>query len=304
MQIALLVPRFAATAYYHKRLPADLQSSSLQAILDKANRWAREVYAPALERRESVNPLTPAEREAIITELARYAGVKRTLVDSQTLTLPGFTFTEHLLEDKGLDLGRYDGRMTASRDVSKIPWTTFIDPSLSRVMDVMQGTSPTMIRYFRSELQYKSDLVYRGPFGGAYPAPSSPNGDWMASSWARGQEPQGVPAYFPPPPGAGPSATVPLISPLRRAMELNPHLRILVMTGMYDHAAPGIGCDLVAYSVSLVDAKLRDRIRARCYPGGHMMYTDKGARQQLKRDMAELIASAWQPQNSQSGALP
>jgi carboxypeptidase C (cathepsin A) len=118
MSSALVVPRYAATAYYHKRLPADLQSGTLQDALRKATEWARNSYAPALARRDS---LTPEQREAIITQLVRFSGVKPNLVDPKTLMIPGSDFTDRLLEDQGLDLGRYDSRMTARRNVATTP---------------------------------------------------------------------------------------------------------------------------------------------------------------------------------------
>jgi hypothetical protein len=184
--------------------------------------------------------------------------------------------------------------MVARRDVTKTPWTTTVDPSLSPVMDLMQGTSPTLIRYLRLELEYKSDLLYRGPFGGAYPAPTTPNGDWMALAWSSNQ-PAGVPAHEAAAPGGGSSGAggesspaIPLVPPLRKAMTLNPAMRVLVMTGLYDNAAPGVGCEPTEYSVSLIDAPLRNRVKVACYVGGHMMYTDTAARREMKRDMAAL----------------
>jgi carboxypeptidase C (cathepsin A) len=296
METALLVPRFTTAAYYHKRLPPELQAGTLQQAIDAANDWARDTFALALERRESVNPLTAAERDAIITELARYSGIKPTLIDPKTLEIPSAIFTDQLLQDQGIDLGRYDTRMTAHRDVAKVPWTTTRDPSLVPVLDLMQGTLPPLIHYLRSDLHYENDLLYRGPFGGAYPAPKRPDGDWMEAHWAQGEDPKGVPAYDPAPPeGASESAgaaTIPLISPLHRAMELNPSLRVVVMTGMYDGAADGVGCDLAAYNASLLDVALRGRVDTRCYAGGHMMYTDKLARQEMKRDVEALVRGA------------
>ncbi|HXY32078.1 MAG TPA: hypothetical protein VEI06_15320 [Gemmatimonadaceae bacterium] len=289
MDDALQVPMFTRTAHYHKRLPAELQSLPMEQAVAKSDQWARTTYALALERRESVNPLTQAQRDSIVARLAYFAGVKPSLVDAKTLTLSEATFTEHLLQDQGLDLGRYDSRMTAKRDVTKIPWTTLVDPSLSAVIDVMQGTSPPMLRYFQNELEYKSDMVYRGPFGGAYPAPARLNGDWMEESW-KGPAPEGVPAHAL---GLDDSAekpeNVPLIPPLQRAMQEDSTMRILSVNGAYDTLTT---CDDVAYRVSLIEPPMRERVTFKCYIGGHMMYTDKLARQELKRDMAALVRGA------------
>jgi carboxypeptidase C (cathepsin A) len=290
MWAALLVSRFTATAYYHQKLPADLQSGTLEQALKAANSWARTEYASALDHPENI---TKEQRDTIIAQLVRFSGVKPKVVDPRTLMISGSEFTDRLLEDQGLDLGRYDSRMTARRDVAKIPWTPTIDPSLSPVIDLMQGTSPSMIRYLRSDLKYKTDQAYLGPFGGAYPAPTIPNGDWMSTNWARGgNQPAGVPAYEAAPGGGrrggtsdGQPASIPLIPPLRKAMELNPSMHVLVLTGLYD----SIGCERTAYSFSLIDPPFRDRVKAACYVGGHMMYSDKEARQHMKHDMAELV---------------
>lgn len=68
-------------------------------------------------------------------------------------------------------------------------------------------------------------------------------------------------------------------------------MHVILMTGMYDDAADGVGCDLAAYTVSMVDPELRGRVESRCYAGGHMMYTDKVAREQMKRDVKRLVTS-------------
>ena len=56
------------------------------------------------------------------------------------------------------------------------------------VLDIMQGTAPAVISYLRDTLQFKSDLMYAGPFGEAFqPAPLTavapqiwgPFSDWM-----------------------------------------------------------------------------------------------------------------------------
>jgi len=69
-------------------------------------------------------------------------------------------------------------------------------------------------------------------------------------------------------------------------MQEDPALRILVVNGEYDTLTT---CDDTYYAVSIIEAPLRERVTVKCYIGGHMMYTDKLARQDLKRDMAALV---------------
>jgi carboxypeptidase C (cathepsin A) len=302
MATASRVSGFTAVAYYHKKLPTDLQSGSLEEAMQKASTWARNEYAPALDKLDS---LTLEQRVAVITQVARFCGVNPTLVDPKKLTLSTAVVTEHLLQSEGEDLGRYDARMVRRRDITKIPWTTFNDPSLAPVIDIMQGTSPTLLRYLRGDLGYKNDLLYRGPFGEAYPAPKKPSGDWMETKFNEKETPAGVTAYSVLPgadsdrePGQERSADVPLVTPLRRAMELDPALRVIVMIGLYDSP----GCEPERYSVSLIEASLKDRFKLSCYVGGHMMYTDTAARREMKRDMAELERAGDHQETGRSAA--
>ncbi|HEU4994899.1 MAG TPA: hypothetical protein VFT29_08765 [Gemmatimonadaceae bacterium] len=61
-------------------------------------------------------------------------------------------------------------------------------------------------------------------------------------------------------------------------------LRTFVAAGLYDSHN---SCPLIAYHVSRLEPALRANVSVRCYEGGHMMYEDRAARVQLKRDMAK-----------------
>ena len=162
---ALNIPMYAAAAHYHRRLPADLQSLSRDEAIAASEAWARQEYAPALAR---LDALEPTERNAIRQGVARYTGVAAEYIGPETLVLEGTAFADRLLDSESLELGRYDYRMTfARRDLSR-GWAPTRDPSLVPMLDLMQGTSVPMIRYFRNTLGYHSDLLYRGPFGGAF----------------------------------------------------------------------------------------------------------------------------------------
>src|SRR5262249_58787673 len=44
----LYLPTYTATAWYHKKLPADLQGQDLRTVLDAAKKWASGDYSRAL----------------------------------------------------------------------------------------------------------------------------------------------------------------------------------------------------------------------------------------------------------------
>ena len=302
LSTALMLERYNVTAFHHKRLAADLQRD-FAASRRQAEAWARNEYANALAR---VDSLTPAQRSAITAQLARFSGVDTSLVNARALTIPAATFTDRLLADQKIEIGRYDTRMTTpARNLESVAWEPTTDPSLRPMLDLMQGTSVDLIRYLRNDLGYKSDLLYAGPFGEGYPGSTAYRGDWMALKWNRpnpadtagrgggggrgeaagggrgeagggGRGRGGAVANAP--------ATPP---PLRQAMTMNPRMRVLVMSGLYDTVVPT--CATMDEMVARIDASLKSRVESRCYAGGHMMYTDLEPRREMQRDAARFV---------------
>jgi carboxypeptidase C (cathepsin A) len=276
---ALDVSMFAATAYYHKRLSADLQSLPRDEVVRRAAEWARSTYAPALAKRDS---LATADRAALLATLHRYTGIDLHDVDQRTLIIQKAEFSDRLLADRGLELGRYDSRMTIASRPRGAVWSPLRDPSLLPMIDLMQGTSRLFNSYVRDTLQYRNDLLYRGPFGGAFhPLPLATNGagfaeDWMSNMWNRGGRGRGE--------AEGPNAEIP---PLRHALDLDPKLRVMNMKGIYDAS-----CAAMDETVSRVEPYLKARISNRCYVGGHMMYSDLETRRAMQRDFDEFVHDA------------
>ena len=99
----------------------------------------------------------------MIAGLVRYTGLDAKFIDPKKLVVAKGDFTDHLLEDKGLELGRYDSREVLPRRQPGQQWGPRQDPSLRPMVDLMEGSSPPLIRYLRDTLGYHSDLLYRGP---------------------------------------------------------------------------------------------------------------------------------------------
>jgi carboxypeptidase C (cathepsin A) len=252
-------------------LAADLQGNE-QDAMRKAEAWARTEYAAALARRDS---LSPGDRAAIVEQLRRFTGVDSSLVDQKTLTISPNALTNRLLIDRNLELGRYDTRTSVRRSADTTTWQPTTDPSLRPVLDLMLGTSVPLIRYLRNELGFRSDLLYQGPFGEGYPGSTAFRGDWMSTRWGRGG------AATPPAAPTTPTA------PLQTAMTIDPSLRVLVLGGLYDTVVPT--CASIDEAIARIDPTIRPRFSARCYPGGHMMYTDKTVRADMKRDVTAFL---------------
>jgi carboxypeptidase C (cathepsin A) len=276
---ALGVTLYTATAWHHHRLPPDLQALPQDQAVARAAAWARGDYAPALAR---AGELSADERARVTAELARWSGVDPKVIDAKTLRLSKDTVMDAMLADRGLELGRYDSRLaTPRRDPAKV-WGPREDPSLLPMIELMEGTSAPLIRYLRDDLGYRSDLLYRGPWGGSFhPDPFKPTGpvlkdDWMAAMWDHGA------AMRPAARGEAEGAVEP--SPLGAAMTAEPGLLVWSVEGLYDGS-----CAAREEAIAETPQPLRARVRASCYPAGHMVYTDKAVRARMQQDFTAFV---------------
>src|SRR5690242_1856787 len=89
---ALRLPYFAATAWYHKMLPADLQSKDLTDMLPEVENFTMNELIPALAKGSM---LTGAEKENIATKMSRYSGLSQKVILQHNLVIPyGFFWKE------------------------------------------------------------------------------------------------------------------------------------------------------------------------------------------------------------------
>ncbi len=117
------MPSYASTAWYHKKLPADLQQRDLHGLLRDVEQFAAGPYATALGKGDSISP---QERQSILDQLTRFTGLDRSLVDEDNLRITQWVFCRELLRSQRLMVGRLDSRFTGpeSLDRAKKPTTT------------------------------------------------------------------------------------------------------------------------------------------------------------------------------------
>jgi len=150
---ALLLPHYAATAWYHGRLPSDLQSGDLYDFLAEVEEFTVEEYIPALTRGGF---LPEARRRAVAEQVARYSGTSLDFVLNNNLALPIARWRKELLRDEGLTVGRLDARYRGiDRDDGGISYD--FDPALTAWNHAF---TPAINMYLRGELQYETDLEY------------------------------------------------------------------------------------------------------------------------------------------------
>lgn len=256
----LYLPSYTATAWYHKKLPSDLQQQDLTKILPELERWASHDYTLALAKGDQ---LAGAERQAVLDQLSRYTGLSKTYIDQSNLRVTQWGFSKELLRDQHRTVGRLDSRLEGI-DESGVSAAPDYDPSEAATRPPFTSV---FNQYIRSELGYKSDKPYYILGGG-----------FSYRQWDWGSAGQGFPNVAP---------------DLRAAFVRNPYMKLFVAEGYDDLATPFYAVDYTLSHLGL-DPALRGNITTGQYYAGHMVYIESKSLAKLKSDVAGFMAGALQ----------
>ncbi len=252
----LLLPSFAMIAAYHHKLPSNL-SQNLERTRDEVRQWAMGPYWTALNKGDA---LSAQERAAILDRLAQYTGLPKNIIELANLRVDVRTFTQWLLADQKLRVGRLDARYTSAAPDGFMEPGMF-DPSSAAT----QGPFTAVFNdYVRRELNYKTDMPYYTS------AREMGSFSW---SWTGGGF------------GSGYADTA---TALRSAMIKNPYLKVLIMEGYYDLATPFLAADYTMDHMDLTP-NLRKNISYATYDSGHMVYLDAKSHAKMKADYDRFI---------------
>jgi carboxypeptidase C (cathepsin A) len=250
----LFLPTYTAIAWYHKKLPPDLQTD-LRKTLDEVEHWAANDYTVALAKGDR---LTPAERQEVIDRLNRYTGLSKQYIDESDLRIEIQHFDKELLRDERRTVGRLDGRFKGLDELA-VSETPDFDPSLAAIRPPYTAT---FNNYVRGELGFKSDLEYYILGGGV-------------GRWDFGSD----------------NTYADTSQSLRSAFAKNPYMKLMVACGYYDLATPYFAARYTLTHMGL-DPSLQNNITLSYYEAGHMVYIDKNSLAQLKRNAADFVQSA------------
>ncbi len=161
VDMALRLPYYAATAWYHKVLPADLQQKDLLDMLPEVEAFTINEYISALVRAGS---LSEQEKKQIATKLARYSGLSEKVVLQNNLDIGTSFFWKELLRDKGYTVGRLDSRYLG---IDKAD--AGVRPDFNaELTSWLHSFTPAINHYIRNDLNYKTDIKYN-MFGSVHP---------------------------------------------------------------------------------------------------------------------------------------
>lgn len=231
---ALPLPNFAATAWYHRQLDADLQGRDLVDVLAEVETWTLNTFLPALARGGS---LPDDERQAIARQAARYAGVSAQWYLDHNLRPNVGEFRKELLRDEGLTVGRLDARYRGV-DAQDAGEGYDYDPAMAAWNHAF---APAINEYLRNDLGLKTDMQYF-LFGPVHP-------------WGRG----------------GTYDTDHTGEQLRQAMHENPYLHLMVQSGYYDGGTDYFSAKYTMWNLDPA-GRIQDRMWWKGYRSGHMMY--------------------------------
>jgi carboxypeptidase C (cathepsin A) len=251
---ALEMPTYAADAWYHKKVAADLQRKDLKVFLKEVEGFAMGEYSAALNKGDD---LPAAERKAVIDKMVRYLGLEPRYIDESNLRFDVQHFTRALLRDKHQTIGRLDGRLTGPSSLNTGETSEF-DPSNTLIAPPFTAV---FTNYVRSELGYKTDLYYYVS-GGIQPW------DWGVQN------------------GFGDTTSL-----LRNAFVKNPYLKVMVAAAYYDLATPYFAAQYTFNHMGL-NPEMHKNIVWNYYQAGHMMYIDNDSSAKLKKDIVDFMTAA------------
>lgn len=255
----LFLPTYTAAAWYHKKLPPDLQGKPLADVLREAEDFASNQYLLALNRGDQ---LDESQRKEVAGQLARLTGLPADSLMQWDFRVPARRFFFELLKERNRSIGRYDARFTGLRYEPGTEEYDF-DPSYEAVL---APYTATLNDYMRRELKFESDLPYE------MIADVRP---WHYANVAENQY-------------------LDVAEDLRKAMSRNPYLKLWVCCGYYDLATPYFAAEHTVHAMQL-DPSIRDNVRMTFYEAGHMIYINHPSLLQFRNDAAAFMQDALKP---------
>lgn len=251
----LFLPTYTATAWYHERLPPDLQRN-FKKTMAEVKAFATTDYAAALFKGDG---LADDRRQLIVQKLARYTGLSPEFIDRSNLRVSIFRFTKNLLFEQRKTVGRFDSRYVGIDRDPAGEWSDF-DPSAAALFAPFTAT---LYHYLHNDLKIRRDVPYEILTGKVNP--------WSYKRFS--------------------NAYVNALDTLNKTMTQNPHMQVFVANGYFDLATPFLATEYTFDHLGL-GAELRKNVTMSYYDAGHMMYVHQPSLKKLKKDLSQFYDAA------------
>ena len=249
----LALPTYAATAWYHKKLPQ--QSAALEPFLKEVEGYSMGEYAHALALGTD---LGDDEKKQVAEKLHEYTGLPVDYLEKSSLRVPGGQFEKMLLDVEGLTTGRLDARFTGP-SLNPTSEGADYDPQSSAISSAYVSLFND---YVRRDLKYGDGQTYL------------PEAQFGSFQWDVAHH--------------GNPTTVNVANDLAGAMKTNPRLKVMVNGGYYDLATPYFAAEYEEKHLAIPQS-LAKNIQYAWYESGHMVYVRDESLKQLHDRVAEFI---------------
>ncbi|TAL84956.1 MAG: peptidase S10 [Rhodanobacter sp.] len=254
----LALPTYAATAYYHHKLPQ--QPAALQPFLKEVEQYATGPYTQALM---AGSLLGDAQKQAVAEKLHQYTGLPVAYLIKADLRVSGGMFEHELLGQAGDTTGRLDTRFSGP-SINPMGESSDYDPQSSSISSAYVAT---FNNYVRKQLKFGQNQRYR-LFADIH--------HWDFSHKAPGTHGQAL------------QSSTNVMPDLAMAMKTNPNLKVYVNGGYYDLATPFFAAQYEDHHLP-IPASLDHNISYSWYPSGHMVYAHEPSLKKLHDNVARFI---------------
>jgi carboxypeptidase C (cathepsin A) len=250
----LALPSFAATAWYHHKLPN--QPSNLEPFLKEVEHFALNDYALALNKGAALDSLS---FDQIAEKLHEYTGLTVEYIRKANLRVNGPQFEQTLLGKNNDITGRLDSRFSGpaidplSEYAQYDPMDSYIDAAFTA----------TFNNYVRTELKFGKGMKYK-TFGDVHPW------DFKRKGFL------GFPN---------------VMKDLAQAMVYNPDLKVMLNMGYFDLGTPYFE-GLYEMQHLPMPKSFQKNIEYDFYYSGHMVYLHPESLKQLHDNVARFINSS------------
>jgi carboxypeptidase C (cathepsin A) len=255
----LALPTYAATAWYHHKLPSNAPKD-LPTLIHSVESFAMGEYALALQRGAM---LGPNWRKEIIAKLHMFTGLPPDYIDKANLRIDGGEFEKSLEGANDITVGRLDTRFSGPT-LDPLSQRSDYDPQSAAISSAYVSAFND---YVRKSLNYGQDKQYKPEIE-------------LYRSWDFSHKPPGVPFAL-----RGAANVMP---DLANAMKYNPNLKLLLLGGHFDLATPYYEGWYEMHHLQ-IPQKLQDNISYRYYDSGHMVYAHAPDLKLLHDDVAGFI---------------
>lgn len=240
------LPSFTAVAAYHSLISC---AQGMERLLQQARTFAQDEYLPALVKGQR---LSQDERAQVLRHLSALTGLSERYLDARDLFIDPFRFMKDLLRERGLIVGRLDGRYVG-REFD--PGHEYPEYDASQA-----GFGAAYAAAINDYLSRELSVVMDRPYLALNRSGVKPQWNWKqpdALRFSSGMNPE-WPVHV----NAAPY--------LGDEMRRNSDFRILLALGYYDLAVPFFTAENTMYQAGMMP----ERVTFSYFPTGHLIYVD------------------------------